>query len=364
MDSYIGNKYNKLTVLEELPTRVTPKGAKLRYFKCLCDCGKEHEALVYNLTSGKVKSCGCHRREVSSQQKGNLYEGNHLVLPEGRVLLSSSDVLQAMKFTWYYDKSTGSIQSKTYRERYLKVLVRPDLKGKSKVSFVNGNPWDYRKENIQLRTTITKDRKEKKAEARKNKELIRRKSKLSELRKAASDKGGRCLSSEYLGAKAKHLFECSKGHQWKTSASRMIHGKDWCPSCSAFKTEETIRDIIFDLTGIKLLKSRPRFLKAPKHIATNVLELDGYNEEHKLAFEYHGIQHYRFHTFFHRNDRSLFEQQKLRDQWKRDACENNGVHLIEVPTLGTYVKEENLRSFIEDKLPNLPQLTGVSFTES
>lgn len=32
---------------------------------CVCLCGKEHPASGINLKSGKVRSCGCYRNEVS-----------------------------------------------------------------------------------------------------------------------------------------------------------------------------------------------------------------------------------------------------------------------------------------------------------
>lgn len=53
----IGRKFGKLTVVEYLK----PK------YACDCDCGSKkyfnHSSLVYgrHLTSGKTKSCGCHR---------------------------------------------------------------------------------------------------------------------------------------------------------------------------------------------------------------------------------------------------------------------------------------------------------------
>ena len=50
----IGDKYNSLTVIEEIEGR----GDK-RYFNCMCDCGKTHVASMSNLRTNQVKSCGC-----------------------------------------------------------------------------------------------------------------------------------------------------------------------------------------------------------------------------------------------------------------------------------------------------------------
>ena len=54
----IGQKFGRLTVIEELPER-TKDGRKI--YKCKCDCGKYINALGYLLRRGTTKSCGCLR---------------------------------------------------------------------------------------------------------------------------------------------------------------------------------------------------------------------------------------------------------------------------------------------------------------
>lgn len=49
----------------------------------------------------------------------------------------------------------------------------------------------------------------------------------------AKRNGGLVLSSEYLGAKEKHRFQCGKcGHIWSTTPSA-VNGGSWCGQCSA-----------------------------------------------------------------------------------------------------------------------------------
>jgi hypothetical protein len=76
-------------------------------------------------------------------------------------------------------------------------------------------------------------------------------------------------------------------------------------------------------------KVRPLFLRNP---VTNgaLLELDCFNSDLKLACEYHGEQHYKFVSHFHKSYEA-FLNQKYRDQLKRALCKENGVYLIEVP---------------------------------
>lgn len=55
----IGQRFHKLTVIEEMPER--KHGNKV--WKCQCDCGNIKYAYTNLLTSGSVQSCGCGRRE-------------------------------------------------------------------------------------------------------------------------------------------------------------------------------------------------------------------------------------------------------------------------------------------------------------
>lgn len=44
----------------------SPKKNGRRYFLCRCDCGKEAVVLLYSLTSGASKSCGCLQKEIAT----------------------------------------------------------------------------------------------------------------------------------------------------------------------------------------------------------------------------------------------------------------------------------------------------------
>ena len=59
----IGNKYNRLTVLEIVNKGKTPK------VKVLCECGTVKIISPYDITKRKVYSCGCyHKEEMSKRQ--------------------------------------------------------------------------------------------------------------------------------------------------------------------------------------------------------------------------------------------------------------------------------------------------------
>jgi len=62
----IGQKFNMLTVLKELP--IAKNG---RTFSCQCDCGNVKEVLMSHLIRSKIKSCGCYRVMISTKHGMN-----------------------------------------------------------------------------------------------------------------------------------------------------------------------------------------------------------------------------------------------------------------------------------------------------
>lgn len=50
-------------------------------------------------------------------------------------------------------------------------------------------------------------------------------------RKVAEDRGGKCLSDEYINSKTKMLWQCSAGHQWYNSFGHVKNRNQWCPYC-------------------------------------------------------------------------------------------------------------------------------------
>lgn len=51
-----GMKFGRLICIERVFCHSAKRGC---YWKCLCECGKEKEVRSQNLTSGRIKSCGC-----------------------------------------------------------------------------------------------------------------------------------------------------------------------------------------------------------------------------------------------------------------------------------------------------------------
>lgn len=61
-----GTKYGRLTPLNRGMDRVTASGRIYRTWDCICDCGTTKNVTAYDLVRGKVKSCGCLRKEQTA----------------------------------------------------------------------------------------------------------------------------------------------------------------------------------------------------------------------------------------------------------------------------------------------------------
>lgn len=147
---------------------------------------------------------------------------------------------------------------------------------------------------------------------------------------AAQKRGGLCINPhDYLNCKTKLTWQCLEGHTW-TAVWNNIKNGNWCPHCR-LKSEALVRAFLEFVTGHVLPSAKPQWLRncgGPKAY----YQLDGLNAEAQLAFEYHGPQHYREVGAFHRDGANLPLQQ-ARDAFVRKTCLENGVRLIEVPTL-------------------------------
>ena len=67
-----GDRYGRLTIVEETESRVEPSGRKKRQVICNCDCGKKGLVLSLDgLRTGNTKSCGCYRKESIKKTKKN-----------------------------------------------------------------------------------------------------------------------------------------------------------------------------------------------------------------------------------------------------------------------------------------------------
>lgn len=151
---------------------------------------------------------------------------------------------------------------------------------------------------------------------------------MDEIRGLAAKKGGECLSKEY-SAGDKVLWRCKEGHEWEAPPCRLKNSGAWCPSCTEYVNESLIRALFEKIFGVKFMKCRPKWLIGS---SGRVLELDGYNKDLGIAFEYHGEQHFKEDNYFHRtNIKTNIHKRRMDDEIKRKLCYKEGVKLIEIP---------------------------------
>jgi hypothetical protein len=163
------------------------------------------------------------------------------------------------------------------------------------------------------------------------------------MQQVAADRCGKCLSTTYVNNKAHLTWQCAFGHTWDASANNVKNLGSWCPHCQINVGEELTRAAIEEALPGK------DFNRTSSESWTGGLQLDGYNEDLRLAFEFQGVQHYKEVPHFHRKKGS-FEAQLERDQRKQDLCTENKVTLLLIPyTVGG----KNIRAFVRRELEEL-----------
>jgi predicted Zn-ribbon and HTH transcriptional regulator len=149
---------------------------------------------------------------------------------------------------------------------------------------------------------------------------------LEDMRETARKMGGDCLSNHYTNSSQKLHWRCSEGHEWFAVGYHVRSGH-WCPTCTAGNSERICNDIFEQMFGKPFPKVKPAWLLNARG---KRMELDGHCKELRIAFEYHGVQHYQHIGHFHREDHSL-AQRKQDDALKEALCLRHGVRLIVIP---------------------------------
>jgi len=160
-------------------------------------------------------------------------------------------------------------------------------------------------------------------------------------------RGDTLLTENYINNREKLEFKCGKCEDICILSFNHYHRGVGCPNCSKSRSEKLTREIFERIMGFKFPTVRPDFLKNAE--TGYNLELDGFNENLKLAFEYNGIQHYQFKKPFHKTEDD-FKKQREHDEFKYKRCIEMGITLISVPYKFNCYKPEELEIFIKDKL--------------
>lgn len=149
---------------------------------------------------------------------------------------------------------------------------------------------------------------------------------IDDARSAAALRGGECLSAVVVNCKVPLEWRCALAHTWMANLDAIRNGKSWCPICSSGQGERLCRAVLERIFKLPFKRTRPTWLRNTNGYR---LELDGYNQDLKLAFEYQGTHHYEDRPGFSSGGGLAGLSQ--RDGMKRQICWGLKVDLIIIP---------------------------------
>ena len=161
---------------------------------------------------------------------------------------------------------------------------------------------------------------------------------IKDAQKLAKILEGKCLSKRYVDNHTNLKWQCSERHNWEATYTNVKRGT-WCPTCSTHRGERISRNSFRLLFKKPFNRIRPSWLQ---------LELDGFCEDKKLAFEYNGIEHYQPCKWF--NKTVTFKEIQRRDKTKKKKCKYRDITLIVIPYTIPSIK---IPAFIIHQLRNV-----------
>lgn len=145
---------------------------------------------------------------------------------------------------------------------------------------------------------------------------------LETAKKLAVKRDGVCLSTEYKNNKTNMLWKCNKcNREWLARLDRVKTGT-WCPRCRRSHGERLIAEILDrynvlykEEVHIKILGRQARF--------------DFFLEEHNLAIEFDGPQHFQVYRRYTPDKKTLEKAQRY-DQEKVQYCVENNIRILRI----------------------------------
>lgn len=148
------------------------------------------------------------------------------------------------------------------------------------------------------------------------------------LKKIAESKGGKIISTSYKGLKNKLEFQDRLQNKFWSLPNNIKRGK-WSPFESANTSEEKCRQCFQFIFNKKFINTWDILKRKGKRY----LQLDGYNQELNLAFEYQGEQHYNANAV---RCKKLEQKQKIflkiqeNDKIKEKLCKEKNIFLVKI----------------------------------
>lgn len=177
---------------------------------------------------------------------------------------------------------------------------------------------------------------------------------------------------------------------WDARPHDIINKNGWCPECASGKYEKICRWYFKQIFKSRYPKTTLRSLNlnidnfnclndydaALLDDLISYGHFDGYNTiiindcQYILAFEYNGYQHYEFPNQYHKNNKTEFDDQQIRDSLKLQISNDNNIILIVFPY---YISErmnepKKIQNYIIEEFERktnikLPQMRQFEFVD-
>lgn len=132
-----GQKFNRLTVIEQIEDYITTTGSRYAQYLCECDCGNKIKVIGSQIKNGLIKSCGCLHSEKSREngkanKKYNTYDlsgeyGIGYTLKGEPFYFDLEDYDKIKDYCWYVNKN-GYIKTNKKGNSFMHNLILPDIK--------------------------------------------------------------------------------------------------------------------------------------------------------------------------------------------------------------------------------------------
>ena len=157
-----GDRYGRLTVIEEVEPKIYSSGYKERRFKCQCDCGNTTIVTLKKLRNGHTSSCGCLQKQKASEanSKVNKFDlsgeiGIGYTSKGERFLFDKEDFELIKDYCWYINNNHGYVRTtdKITGKRILlhRLVMHP--KKEENVDHINHDKLNNCKSNLRVCTS-------------------------------------------------------------------------------------------------------------------------------------------------------------------------------------------------------------------
>ena len=148
-----GDRYWRLTIIEEVEPYIYSSGYKERMVKCRCDCGNPTIVRLKDLRSGKTQSCGCLQFKTNKYDLSGEYGIGYTSNTNEPFYFDLEDYELIKDYCWHISKGYVTTLDRTTGKRILlhRLVMHPE--NDEVVDHINRDKLDNRKANLRVCTS-------------------------------------------------------------------------------------------------------------------------------------------------------------------------------------------------------------------